>query len=153
MGDMNARVGVYMPADGRVVGLHGIFTSFVDCCQRYGLVVGGTMFPHKQVHKGTWRSLDAVTVNQIDHIAISSRHRCSLLDVRSLRIADIGVTDHYLVRGKIRVKLSKVSNSRPTRLYDTVKLEDERLQEEFRRDIDEKCHDLNKSDLELQWSK
>ena len=51
------------------------------------------------------------------------------------------------------MKLSKVSNSRPTRLYDTGKLQDERVREDFRRVIDEKCHDLNESDFELQWSK
>ena len=44
--------GVYMPADGRVVGMHGICTSFVDCCQRYGLVVGCTVFPVKKSAQG-----------------------------------------------------------------------------------------------------
>ena len=116
-------------------------------------MVDGTIFPHKEVHKGTWRSPDGVTVNQINHIAIFSRHRSSVLDVRALRGADIGVTGHYLVRGKIKVKVSKVSNFQATRLYDIGKLGDERVREEFRRAIDENRHDLNESDLELQWSK
>ena len=65
---------------------------FVNCCQRYGLVIGGTIFPHKRVHKGTWKSPDDVTVNQIDHIEISGKHKAHLLDVRALRGADIGLT-------------------------------------------------------------
>ena len=116
MGDMNAKVGEYTSGDGEVIGKHGLGTRnnngtrFVDCCQRYG------------IQKGTKRSPDGVTVNQIDHIAISSRHRGHLIDVRSLRCADISLTDHYLVRGKIRVKLSKASHFKPLRLYDNSKL-------------------------------
>ena len=113
-------------------------------------MIGGTIFPHKQVHKGTWRSPNGVTVNQIDHIAISGRHRSALLDVRALREADIRVTDHYLVRGKIRVKLSKVSSIQPARLYDTKKLGDEHIREEFRGTMEAKCQDLNYNDSELQ---
>ena len=92
-------------------------------------MIGGTIFLHKQVHKGTWRSPNGVTVNRIDHIAISGRHRSALLDVRALRGADIGHTDHYLIRGKIRVKLYKVSTVQTARLYDTKKLEDEHITE------------------------
>ena len=158
MGDMNAKVGEYTSGDGEVVGRHGLGTRnnngtrFVDCCQRYGLVIGGTIFPHKSIHKGTWRSPDGVTVNQIDHIAISSRHRGHLLDVRSLRGADIGLTDHYLVRGKIRVKLSKASHFKPLRLYDNSKLHNQEKREEFERTVERKCQRIEGVDLESNWT-
>ena len=106
MGDLNAKVGNYNLGDGRVVGNHGLGirndngTRFIDYCQRYGLVIGGTIFPHKGVHKGTWRSPDGVTVNQIDHIAISGKHRAHSLDVRALRGGDIDLADHYLSEQK-----------------------------------------------------
>ena len=58
-------------------------TRFVRFCEQNGLVVGGSIFPHKNIHKGTWKSPDGHTVNQIDHICISSRYRSSLQDVRS----------------------------------------------------------------------
>ena len=67
------------------------------------------MFAHKEHHKGTWRSPDGKTVTQIDHICIGNRWRSSLLDVRVLRSADIG-SDHYLVRGKVRIRLSSAKN-------------------------------------------
>ena len=118
---MNAKVGNYSPGDGQVVGNHGLgirndnWTRFIDCCQMQGLVIGRTIFPNLRVHKGTWKSPDGVTVNQIDRIAISGKHRSHLLDVRALRGADIGLTDHYLVRAKVKVKLSKTSNLLPPR--------------------------------------
>ena len=78
------------------------------------VVIGGKIFSHKRVHKGTWKIPDGVTVNQIDRIAISGKHRAHLLDVRALQGANIGLTDHYLVRAK--VKLSKTHNLQLLRL-------------------------------------
>ena len=112
LGDMNAKVGSRLTGDNDVVGTYGVgiqydnVTGFVDLCQRNGLVIGGTIFLHKEIHKGLWRSPDGYTVkvNQIDHICISKQHKACLLNVRSLRGADIGLTDRYLVRSKVRVK-------------------------------------------------
>ena len=128
MGDLNAKVGSFIPGDGQAVGTQGLgirndnVTRFVDLCQRCGLVIGGTLFHHKQVHKGTWQSPDGRTVNQIDHIAISRRHRSFLLDVRSFRGADIGLTDHYLVGARLRLKLKKESRNEQPKLFDVQKL-------------------------------
>nr|KAG5693184.1 hypothetical protein BaRGS_014074 [Batillaria attramentaria] len=52
------------------------------------LVIGGSIFPHKHIHKATWRSPDHVTENQIDHICISRKFRRSWRDVRVMRGAD-----------------------------------------------------------------
>nr|KAG5700724.1 hypothetical protein BaRGS_029089 [Batillaria attramentaria] len=52
------------------------------------LVIGGSIFPHKRIHKATWRSPDHVTENQIDHICISRKFRRSWRDVRVMRGAD-----------------------------------------------------------------
>ena len=67
---------------------------FVDTCAQFDLVIGGSIFPHRQIHKATWVSPDHVTTNQIDHICISKKFRRSLLDVRVKRGADVA-SDHH----------------------------------------------------------
>lgn len=44
---------------------------FADLCSLNQLVIGGSIFPHKQIHRATWRSPDHTRQNQIDHIYIS----------------------------------------------------------------------------------
>lgn len=68
-------------------------------------VIRGTMFPHKNIHKLTWKSPDSSTTNQIDHIFVNGGHCWSLPDVR----ADV-YTDHYLVTTTIKFKLTKVED-------------------------------------------
>jgi hypothetical protein len=63
------------------------------------------MFPHRNIHKYTWTSLDGQTHNQIDHILIDRRRHSSILDIRSFRVADCD-TDHSLVVAKVRERLA-----------------------------------------------
>ncbi|WP_353805840.1 hypothetical protein, partial [Acinetobacter baumannii] len=46
---------------------------FTDFCAFNDLVIGGSVFPHKDIHKATWISPDGRTKNQIDFIAISRK--------------------------------------------------------------------------------
>ena len=112
MGDLNAKVGSNNKGKETIMGKHGLgdindngerLTSF---CQENRLVIGGTIFQHKNIHKQTWTSPDGKTKNQIDHIIINSRWRSSLQDVAAKRGADVG-SDHSLVMAKIRLKLRK----------------------------------------------
>ncbi len=102
MGDFNAKVGNNNENVEHVMGHFGLGDRnvngelLVDFCAAHRLVIGGTLFPHRDIHKSTWISPDQQTANQIDHVIISKRWRGSLLDVRSKRGADIG-SDHHLV--------------------------------------------------------
>ena len=101
MGNINVKVGEYSLGNGEVFGKHGFATRnnngirFVNCCQRYGIVTGGNIFPHKTMHKGTWRSLTDVLVSQIYLITISKQHSGFFLDVRALRGSEIGLSDPW----------------------------------------------------------
>ena len=79
------------------------------------LVIGGSLFPHKDTHKITWVAPNQHTFNQIDHIAFSKKWKRSLLDVHSYTGADVA-SDHHLVVAQIRLKLAinKISSQRIT---------------------------------------
>lgn len=58
----------------RTVGIHELSTQNengeirCDFCQTNGLVITGTLFPNKDIHKATWVSANGRVENQIDHL-------------------------------------------------------------------------------------
>ncbi|XP_068712999.1 craniofacial development protein 2-like [Montipora foliosa] len=136
IGDLNAKVGRDNIGREDHMGKHGSGEMnengelFADFCGLNGLVIAGTIFPHKEIHKTTWTSPDKRTKNQIDHITINSRWRTSLLDTRVFRGADIG-SDHMLVVGRLRLKLRKVAKTSVRRKLDLDKLKVPATQREF----------------------
>ena len=76
LGDFNAKVGSNNTGFETVMGKHGLGEMsdngelFADVCSFNKLVIGGSVFPHKKVHKATWVSPDNRTENQIDHICV-----------------------------------------------------------------------------------
>lgn len=128
MGDFNAQIGSDNTNLKSTMGTHGLGCKtengelFLGMCASNNLVVGGSIFPHKRIHKVTWVSPDQRTENQIDHVTISSKWRGSLLDVRNRRGADMA-TDHHLIVAEIRIKLAAIrysnnnSNTRPVNVH------------------------------------
>ena len=112
IGDFNAKIGNNNENRKRVMGKHGmgIITNngerLINICQENNLVIGGSLFTHRDIHKLTWTSPDGNTKSQIDHIIINGKWRHSLLDVRVKRNADIG-SDHNLLVAKVKIKLRK----------------------------------------------
>ncbi|XP_055615642.1 uncharacterized protein LOC129761858 isoform X1 [Toxorhynchites rutilus septentrionalis] len=122
-----------------------------------GLVIRGTFFPRKDIHKATWRSPDQHTTNQIDHVLIEGRFFSNITNIRSLRSADID-SDHYLVGVHVRSKLSRAYNSRQNRppRFNIRQLKDPHAAENYVRLLDEalpSSGELNVSNLEDGWSK
>ena len=122
LGDLNAQVTSDCSFLSGVIGGHSLHSSsndngtrLLDFCVAHQLTIGGTLFQHRDIHKGTWRSPNGRTVNQIDHICISKRFGGSLLDVKVCRGADIG-SDHYLVRGRLRIKLLSIKKNQERKL-------------------------------------
>ena len=111
IGDFNAKVGSDNSQWKTVMGQHGVGVlndngrRLVEFSAENDMIIGGTLFPHKTIHKTTWTSPDGITHNQIDHVMINGKWRKSLLDVRVYRGADIG-SDHELVIAKVQLKLA-----------------------------------------------
>ncbi|KAI8430664.1 hypothetical protein MSG28_000861 [Choristoneura fumiferana] len=81
VGDFNAKIG-REEAFISTIGRHSKHEESNDNGIRLisfaalkSMVVKRTMFPHKNIYKGTWKSPDGVTVNQIDHVLIDNRHK------------------------------------------------------------------------------
>ncbi|KAK2716470.1 hypothetical protein QYM36_006823 [Artemia franciscana] len=119
VGDLNAKIN----ENGELL---------LDFALNNDLVVGGTLFEHKNVHKYTWTSPDGSTQNQIDHFLIARRWRTSLLDVHGYRGAD-GQSDHLLMIAHIQIKLraQKKKQQNLKKLYDTDKLQDRKTRRDF----------------------
>ena len=73
MRDFNAKIGMDNTGYKDIMGTHGLGQSqmnengecFADLCALNQLVIGGSIFPHKRIHKATWISPNHVMENQI----------------------------------------------------------------------------------------
>lgn len=111
LGDLNAKIGKEAEFQS-ISGKHSLHHEsnenglrVISFAAAHDMVVASTRFPHKDIHKHTWRTPDGKTYNQIDHVLVNSRHISSVLDVRSMRGANID-SDHYLVVIKVRCRIS-----------------------------------------------
>ncbi len=135
-GDMNAKVGSDNKSYESVMGKHGEGNMndngerLCEICQMNELVITGTLFPHKRIHKLTWTSPDGVTKNQIDHTLINKRFRNSVNDTRVFRSADIA-SDHHLVVTTIKLRLKKVVKKSTRAKYNLDLLKNEDIKNKF----------------------
>ena len=142
LGDFNAKVGKEennYPYAGRN-GLHeecnGNGYKLVQFAAATDMIIGGTIFTHKNIHKVTWRSPDGVTMNQIDHILIQRKHSSDLRDVRCQRGVNVD-SDHHLVTAKIqaRISMNKMHRGQRVQKYNVQTLENKEVQQAFRNKI------------------
>ncbi|XP_024884727.1 craniofacial development protein 2-like [Temnothorax curvispinosus] len=115
------------------------------------LRIMSTSFPHKDIHKGTWRAPDGRTTNQIDHVLVNRRRRSSILDVRVCRHANCD-SDHYLVKVKVRQKIfGSNKDKRKKRLkWDVGRLKVEKVVgDTFRKKINEESQ--SGEDIKRTW--
>nr|KAG5690109.1 hypothetical protein BaRGS_010700 [Batillaria attramentaria] len=163
MGDFNAKIGSDNTGYEDTMGTHGLGQMnengerFADFCALNQLVIGGSIFPHKRIHKATWRSPDHITENQIDHICISRKFRRSWRDVRVMRGADVS-SDHHLLATTLRLRLKRHTNANSTRTrYNVGLLRNTDTQAAFRISLSNRFQPLqdliedSEMDIETQW--
>ena len=136
-GDTSAKVGNLFNGLERVMGRHGLSSAndngerLKEFCDFNEMVITGTVFPHKEIHKQTWVSPDGRTKNQIDHTLVNRKFRTSVLDTRAMRSADVA-SNHYLVRSTIRLKLKRAPATKSTKKrFDTHKLQNHAIHRRF----------------------
>ena len=154
MGDLNAKIGQDNEGWEKVMGQHGLGRMnengerLATFCGNNDLVIGGSLFKHKDIHKITWTSPNARDQNQIDHIIINGRYRGSLMDTRAMRGADAN-SDHHMVMGKVRLKLCSTKRKSKERIiFDTTKLRDPCVKEAFRLEVSNRFQVLATEDVE-----
>ncbi|XP_025423466.1 craniofacial development protein 2-like [Sipha flava] len=163
LGDFNAKIGreeCFKP----IIGGHSLHQlsndngcRLIDLATGRNLRVKSTMFPHKNIHKGIWRSPDGRHVDQIDHVLVNERFNNSIMDVKTVRGADSD-SDHFLVAGRLRVKLKRRQEIRrggATRRYDIANLNYPVVVENFQKGIEEKLRRMIASEsgreVEQRW--
>ncbi|KAK2164497.1 hypothetical protein NP493_1413g00067 [Ridgeia piscesae] len=163
MGDLNAKIGSDNSGYEEVMGRQGLGKMnendemLADFCAFNNMIIGGSAFPHRRIHKATWVSPDHRTENQIDHICIGRKFRRSMQDVRVQRGAD-AASDHHLMLARMKMKLKKRDVKRSTRTqYNVDFLKDRVTTETFRftvRNKHEALQDLldeGNMDIDTQW--
>ena len=116
IGDFNARVGNVRNGFELFLGPHAVpgptndnGQRLLDTCASNNLVIGGSLLPHRLIHKHTWTSsAGACPRAKLDHGLINRWWRRSLLDCPSHRGADIG-SDHEPVVAKLRLKIASAN--------------------------------------------
>nr|KAG5700998.1 hypothetical protein BaRGS_022709 [Batillaria attramentaria] len=160
MGDFNAKIGSDNTGYENTMGTLGLGQMnengerFADFCALNQLVIGGSIFPHKRIHKATWRSPDHVTENQIDHICISRKFRRSWRDVRVMRGADVSSPSC----NNIETSAKRHTNANNTRTrYNVGLLRNTETQAAFRISLSNRFQPLQDliedsgMDIETQW--
>src|ERR1044072_6213730 len=163
LGNLNVRVGVRRV--NRVIGPFGVEgvnengTEMFGMCAARGLMIGNTWFKKKENHKYTWVSGVNGEKGLLDFVCVGWEERSRLLDVTVLRGAAMGISDHYLVVAKIKVKggWEKVGGrGRVVEIVRVERLEDEEKRSEYTRGIREKWEEVGGSEVEgveEEWSK
>ena len=135
--DLNAKVGSDNTNYERAMGKHGCGVMnnngqrLASFCLSNNMVIGGTLFPHKNIHKLTWISPNGKDQNQIDHLMINGKWRRSLRDVKMRRGADV-FSDHHLVTADIKLRLKRTGPTpKGSPRFDVSMLKDPTIKKKF----------------------
>ena len=154
MGDLNAKVGEYNRNVEQVMGKWSIGArnengdKLIEACSFVGLIIGGSLFPHKHCHQATWIATDNTTETQIDHFCIFKTGRSCFLDVRVKRSADIG-SDHHLLAATMRLFLSLKKRLVRSLMFQNCKPITSKMA--LSPNLVRNCHQI-KASMEQKWS-
>ena len=108
MGDMNAKVGDH-EREG-VTGKYGVpgvnenGERLMEVCVERRMIVGNTWFQKRLIQKYTREGEGGQERSLIDYVLVDERSKRFLEDVNVFRGAAGGMSDHYLVEAKVRMR-------------------------------------------------
>ena len=117
------------------------------------MIIKSTSLKRKNIFKGTWKSPDKKTINQIDHLITDKIHAECVENVRTYRGADIN-SDHFLVRAKIRQEIPKLRQQHKSgkRKWDVQGLNSEYEREQYSTSTKEELSKIGKKDdIQGEW--
>lgn len=139
LGDFNGKIGkerIYHPTTGRH-SLHDTTSSnkkkLIEFATAKRMIISSIYFPHKRIHKGTWKSLDGRTVNQINHMLVDKRYASHIIDVKTKRGANVD-SDHFLVTAKVKTKIAhrgKKPEEPKTKIWNNERLKEKETRGRF----------------------
>lgn len=157
-GDFNAQTGTDRRGWEKVLGLYGAGSlndnghRLLEFANWSRMVITNTVFPHKDIHRYTWKHPNGVDRAMIDYILVRQRWRSSVADTRVFRGAEFD-TDHLLVVSELqlRLKVRKVGDKIPARL-DIPKLASEEVRLRYSVAVSNRFETLmNSDDVEELW--
>ena len=136
VGDLNAEPGQLSDVNVPCRGPFGMgeendnSEKLLSLCVFHDLLIGGTWFRHRLVHRYTFNPPDQqMRKKMLDHVLFGSRHRSCLHNVRTRR-GKITLTDHEMVIAEVRFKVvAHKPRSQPK--VCTAELRDEVTREAF----------------------
>ena len=147
IGDLNAEPGHQLKDTMSCRGPFGMgeenenSEKLLSFCTSHKLLVGGTWFQHRQVHRYTYNPPDpSCRKKMLDHILFAERYRGCLTNVRTRR-GKTTITDHELVIAEVSMKLLSKKPCFTPRIS-SAKLQDETTRDLFTQEV--KLH-LDKS--------
>ena len=147
IGDLNAEPGHQLNDTMSCRGPFGMgeenenSEKLLSFCTSHKLLVGGTWFQHRQVHRYTYNPPDpSCRKKMLDHILFAVRYRGCLTNVRTRR-GKTTITDHEMVIAEVSMKLLSKKPCFTPRIS-SAKLQDETTRDLFTQEV--KLH-LDKS--------
>ena len=117
LGDFNAKLGkeqIYRDTIGRR-SLHETTSNngfrLVQYATTNNFKVLSTLYPRKDIHKGTWKIPGTEDTNQIDHILVSKRWATDIENIRTYRGANSD-SDHFLFGARLKQKIALITRNR-----------------------------------------
>ena len=131
----------------------------IEMCSDKRLVIGNTWFKKRKLHKYTWVSGVNGDKALLDYVCVQKSMRGRLIDVNVLRGAGLGLSDHFLMEAKLRVKAGwgrHTCVSKTVEIIKVGKLEEEICAKEYRRVLKERWESIKESELvgvEEEWGR